>query len=326
MTRVPLVLGMLTALIVSPAIAEGEKLPALIQASQPSDYFLAARFPGRLYLDDAGCIRVARRNGDPGPFVIWSHGSRIERTPDGRIRIMDGYNGKIVHIGEEVVVGGGVTTKVPIQGLTEPVPEACASGTFLFTAILTEVVVASPEPSRFGSHTKPKDARPAGLPEDYVPVIPAHELEPDTGPLSAALQERFRDRIAGIYIEREPGFHVVVRLTGNRDAATLQYQLGETRVRVEVQTGAPHTVEELRAAFEQRETITRVLPHGYGGYVDERTGDVVLTVEIGNEPAVGTEAALSEALGVPVRIIAEERAIPGPRRQQTEERKPAVSP
>lgn len=165
----------------------------------------------------------------------------------------------------------------------------------------------------------PEPARPAGLPEDYIPEIPPHEMEPDTGPLSAALQERFRDRIAGIYIEREPDFHVVVRLTGDRDAGTLQYQLGEDRVRVEVQTGAPHTVEQLLAAFEKRETIMRFLPNGYGGYVDERKGDLVLTVDIGNETAVGSEAALSEALGVPVRIITEERAILGPRQQQTEE-------
>lgn len=155
---------------------------------------------------------------------------------------------------------------------------------------------------------------PAGLPENYDLEASAQATEPDTGPLSAALQERFRDRIAGIYIEREPDFHVVVRLTGNRDAGTLQYQLGDDRVRVEVQTGAPHTVDQLQAAFDQRATIMRFLSEGYGGYVDERTGDVVLTVEIGNEPAIGVEAALASALGVPVRIVAEERAIVGPKR------------
>jgi hypothetical protein len=188
---------------------------------------------------------------------------------------------------------------------------ACALVAVLLAAAIPEAIA--------DTAARPAQARPAGLPETYVPAIPAHEMEPDTGPLSAALQERFRDRIAGIYIEREPDFHVVVRLTGNRDAGTLQYQLGEDRVRVEIQTGAPHTVDQLLAAFEQRETITRFLPNGYGGYVDERTGDLVLTVDIGNKTAVGSEAVLSEALGVPVRIITEERAIVGPALRQTEE-------
>lgn len=156
--------------------------------------------------------------------------------------------------------------------------------------------------------------RPADAPEGYVGIETDND-EPDTGPLAAALQERFRDRIAGIYIEREPDFHVVVRLTGERDAGTLQYQLGEDRARVEVRTGATHTVDQLRAAFDQRETITRFLPNGYGGYVDERTGDLVLTVDIGTRTAAGSEAALSEALGVPVRIIEQERAVVAPTRQ-----------
>lgn len=167
---------------------------------------------------------------------------------------------------------------------------------------------------------RPEPARPAGLPENYVPEIPSHEIEPDTGPLSAALQERFRDRIAGIFIEHEPEFHVVVRLTGDRDAGTLQYQLGEDRVRVEVLTGASHTVDQLVAALDERRTIARVLPDGYGGYVDERTGYVVLTVLPGTELAGGSEASLSVALGVPIRIIEEEPATVGPAPQQREER------
>ncbi|WP_407352492.1 hypothetical protein [Luteimonas sp. R10] len=144
--------------------------------------------------------------------------------------------------------------------------------------------------------------------------------EPDTGPLAAALQERFRDRIAGIYIEREPDFHVVVRLTGKEGEGTLPYQLGDDRVRVEVQTGALHSVDQLRAALKRRDIITHFLPSGHGGYVDERAGDLVLTVDLGNEAAVGSRAALSEALGVPVRIVAEERAVASPAPQQTEAR------
>ncbi|MFP3701783.1 hypothetical protein SB758_40545, partial [Burkholderia sp. SIMBA_013] len=66
--------------------------------------------------------------------------------------------------------------------------------------------------------------------------------------------------------------------------------------------------------------ITRVLPDGYGGYVDERTGYVVLTVLPGTELAGGSEASLSAALGVPIRIIEGEPATIGPAPQQREER------
>lgn len=145
-------------------------------------------------------------------------------------------------------------------------------------------------------------------------------MEPDTGPLSAALQERFRDRIAGIFIEREPDFHVVVRLTGDRDAGTLQYQLGEDRARCRSpEQAVSHTVDQLVAALDDRQMITRVLPDGYGGYVDERTGYVVLTVLPGTELAGGS-ASLSAALGVPIRIIEGEPATIGPAPQQREER------
>ncbi|MCD9007458.1 hypothetical protein LDO31_14660 [Luteimonas sp. XNQY3] len=161
--------------------------------------------------------------------------------------------------------------------------------------------------------------RPAGVPEGPGGVA-TNLNEPDTGPLTAALQERFGDRIAGIYIEREPDFHVVVRLTGKEGEGSLPYQLGDDKVRVEVQTDASHSVDQLRAAFKRRDIITRFLPTGYGGYIDERTGDLVLTVEVGDEAATGKQAALAEALGVPVRIVAEERAVVFPAPQQMDER------
>src|SRR5690606_14016179 len=105
MMGVHLFLGMWAALIANPAVANDEKLPALIRASQPADLFLAARLQGQLQLDEAGCLRVAKRNGDPGPFVIWSLNSRIERAEDGRVRSTDSFSGKIVHVGDEVVMG-----------------------------------------------------------------------------------------------------------------------------------------------------------------------------------------------------------------------------
>lgn len=154
-------------------------------------------------------------------------------------------------------------------------------------------------------------------PKAYVGNEASHS-EPDTGPLAAALQERFRGRIAGIYVKREPDFHVVVRLTGDEGAGTLQYQLGEDRVRVDVQTGATHTANQLRSALSKHETIERLLPCGYGGYVDEQAGRLVLTIDIGSKIPANTEATLSEALGVPVHVVEQRPAVvaPAPEKDQ----------
>src|SRR5690606_33397067 len=114
----------------------------------------------------------------------------------------------------------------------------------------------------------------------------------------------------GIYIERDPDFHVVVRLTGKRDAGTLQYQLGEDRVRVEVETGAQHTLEQLQAVLENgRETIDRMLPTAHARFVDVRTGEMEIAVDHGDNVSLGRRDALSAELGVTVQIVEKERAI-----------------
>src|SRR5690606_31099130 len=71
----------------SPAAAKGDRLPmgdadrlpVLVTAAEPQDTFLANLGRGRLVVDGNGCLR----HGDA--FVIWTYGSRISRTGDGRI-------------------------------------------------------------------------------------------------------------------------------------------------------------------------------------------------------------------------------------------------
>ena len=111
-----------------------DALPVFVRNNVRSDLELEALAKGRLEIDRNGCLRIG---GEDGPFVIWHHDSRIERTDDGRIKITDGYSGNTAYVGDEIAMGGGVGNRVPPAtggpaeipaNVTEPVPEACASG------------------------------------------------------------------------------------------------------------------------------------------------------------------------------------------------------
>lgn len=108
-------------------------LPVFVRNSVRNDLALEALLQGRLVVDGDGCLRV----GEAGPFVIWHHDSRIERTDDGRIKITDGYSGNTAYVGDEIAMSGGQGNRVPPatggkvevpSNVTEPIPAACASG------------------------------------------------------------------------------------------------------------------------------------------------------------------------------------------------------
>jgi len=109
-------------------------LPVFVRNSVRNDHELQALAKGRLQIDRNGCLRIG---GEDGPFVIWHHDSRIERTDDGRIKITDEYSGNTAYVGDEIAMGGSSENRVPPAtsgsvevptNVTEPVPEACASG------------------------------------------------------------------------------------------------------------------------------------------------------------------------------------------------------
>ncbi len=122
-----------SARIQSPS-TQSDALPVFVRKSERSDLELEALAQGRLVVDRNGCLRIG---GDNGAFVIWHHDSRIERTSDGRIKITDGYSGNSAYVGDEIAMGGGGENRVPPAtgerpetptNVTQPIPEACASG------------------------------------------------------------------------------------------------------------------------------------------------------------------------------------------------------
>ncbi len=111
-----------------------EAVPVFVRNSVRTDVALEALMQGKLVVDRNGCLRIG---GAEGPFVIWHHDSRIERTEDGRIKITDGYSGNTAYVGDEIAMGGGQGNRVPPatggraevpSNVTEPIPAACAAG------------------------------------------------------------------------------------------------------------------------------------------------------------------------------------------------------
>lgn len=100
-------------------------MPPLVRSSIRSNVSLQALAQGRLHLDPGGCLRI----GADGPFIIWPHDSRISRTGDGRVQVIDGASANAIHVGEEFAIAGAGVDAAPSQ-LTQPVPPACANGKF----------------------------------------------------------------------------------------------------------------------------------------------------------------------------------------------------
>lgn len=103
-----------------------DALPALVRNSERATVARMALAQGKLHLDPAGCLRIG---DDTGPFVVWHHDSRIERTPDGRIRITDGFTGNSAYVGDDIALAGSGGPDAP-RNVTPAIPAACATGNF----------------------------------------------------------------------------------------------------------------------------------------------------------------------------------------------------
>ena len=108
---------------------DSDGLPVLVRNAIRATEAHQALIHGVLVLDDAGCIRIGNAAGDAGPFVVWHHDSRIERTADGRLRVTDCFTGHHVHVGEPIALGGSGGPDQP-GNVTPLSPAACAAGEF----------------------------------------------------------------------------------------------------------------------------------------------------------------------------------------------------
>jgi hypothetical protein len=131
-------------------------------------------------------------------------------------------------------------------------------------------------------------------------------LQEVSAPYVSKLRREFADRIAGLYRESEGDYRIVVRLKGESAVADRWIGSGRDRLRIQFVAGAPatlaETLEKIAAAMP---AIGARLPGLMGTGVDERTGEVMLSVyAVGEEVerVRAAEADVERLLGHPVRI------------------------
>jgi streptogrisin C len=114
-------------------------------------------------------------------------------------------------------------------------------------------------------------------------------------------------RYAGLWIEHEPSFRMVLRMTGKEGApAGLKAALASSPIPVVFQTGAAASQTDLLDKIHSALPILlAALPDMAGTDVDVRTGEIVLTVPAtgsARDAALAKVPALAQRLGAPIRI------------------------
>ncbi|WP_420139286.1 hypothetical protein [Sphingomonas sp.] len=132
------------------------------------------------------------------------------------------------------------------------------------------------------------------------------EAQQDSVAATDALQQSYRDRLAGLWIAHDGGLRIVVLLTGDAAVPDQTIQAAGLTIPVTFQTGAPATRSQILAAIATHQADIRAelrSPPGMG--VDPRTGTLVVMVkaqDVGNDGADALAARLGEIAGVPVQI------------------------
>ncbi len=130
-------------------------------------------------------------------------------------------------------------------------------------------------------------------------------------PATDALQAEFADRWAGIAVEHQPDYRIVVLLTGSEAVADRSIVAGDIVVPIVFRTGAAATRAVILDRIAKYQAQIRAsLPHPPGLGVDQRTGEMVVMIA-SSDTSLDRDGALRERIaamtGVPVRIDAVDR-------------------
>jgi hypothetical protein len=119
-------LGLFAITVPLTTVSAEEKayFPHFARAALPAEAALNALAIAELRIDENNCLR----HGDSA--VIWHHDTVAERTDDNRTRIIDGFNGKAVYVGEVIAMAGGggagITTWDGVNIAQPPPPNECS--------------------------------------------------------------------------------------------------------------------------------------------------------------------------------------------------------
>ena len=131
-------------------------------------------------------------------------------------------------------------------------------------------------------------------------------LQEVSAPHVSGLRREFAGRLAGLYLESEGDYRLVLRLKGPTPVADRWIGSGRDRMRIQFLPGAPATLAEiLEKVAAAMPAIGARLPGLMGAGVDERTGEVMLSVHAVGEAAERVRAAdpdIEHLIGHPVRI------------------------
>lgn len=147
-------------------------------------------------------------------------------------------------------------------------------------------------------------ARGSGISE--AEAIRRLRLQEVSAPHVSKLRREFAERLAGLYLESEGDYRLVVRLKGAAPVPDRWIGSGRDRMRIQFLPGATATLAEtLEKVAASMPAIGARLPGLMGTGVNERTGEVMLNVyAVGDdvESARSAGPALERLLGHPVRI------------------------
>lgn len=120
------------------------------------------------------------------------------------------------------------------------------------------------------------------------------------------IREAYRDRLAGISIEHQPEYRIVVLLTGSEPVPDQSVFAGGMNVPILFRTGAAATEDQIVSAMREHQAAIRsALPSGHGMGLDQRTGELVMMVRSRDADRFGLEeidSRLEALTDVPVRV------------------------
>lgn len=128
----------------------------------------------------------------------------------------------------------------------------------------------------------------------------------EMGEIVADIRDTLRGRVAGIYTEYSPKFTVVVRLKGNGSPPKKAYDLAQ-RHPIRFETGSKFTVEELVEGYNRNfEQIRALVPSVQGIGVDEKNGQIVISILNKDDQNNQAKNQIKKLLGKPVKFEVQE--------------------
>ena len=145
------------------------------------------------------------------------------------------------------------------------------------------------------------------LPEALARLRAQEETVAATDRIEAA----YADRLAGIWIEHDPAYRIVVLLTGAEPVPNQLVAAGAIDVPILFRTGAAATRAKVVAAITQHQAAIRAaFPDAQGIGADPRTGELVLLIKGSSDDLLPATLAaeLTAITGVPARVRVLDRA------------------